>query len=396
MMSLHNIRVLDFTRVLSGPWATMLLGDLGAQIIKVEDPEKGDEARAFGPPFLEGESAYFLMVNRNKKSVTLNLRLQEAQEIVHSLVSHVDVVIHNFRPRFAERHGLSYETLKNLNPAIVYCSITGYGETGPYIDYPGNDLMVMGIGGAMSVTGEPDGLPVKSTISFADILAGYNAAVGILSALLARRDSDTGLKIEVNLLDSILATMVSPMSVYFATGQVPPRTSPDIGLQFAPAGTFSTKDGFINLAAHRDKHWDALCQALDMMDLRTDPRFCNVAQRIVNREELRQIMEGHLRTYTTNEWLEILRNQDVPAGPVQTIDQVAVDPQVLHNDMIVQLEHPTIGQLKMLGTPFNSSNQKEVGFQPPPLLGQHTDQVLIECLGLTDHALTELRKRKVI
>lgn len=395
-MLLRDVRILDFTRVLSGPWATMLLGDLGAEIIKIEEPGSGDESRQYGPPFLAGESVYYLMLNRNKRSVTINLRLPEGQGLVHDLVRHVDVVIHNFTPRFAANNGLAYGVLEKLNPALIYCGITGFGESGPYHERPGYDLMVMAIGGAMSVTGEPDRPPIKSPISFADILTGYNAAVGILSALLARRESGRGQKIGVNLLDSIVATLVAPMSVYFATGEAPLRESPDQGSQFSPGGTFATKDGFIAISANREKSWRLLCEALDMAALADDRRFCGRAQRLANKKELRRILEERLTSRSSAEWLEVFYAKGIPAGPIQTLDQVAHDPQVLHNQMVVSVQHPKCGPLSLLGTPLHLAGQEASPMQPPPTLGEHTEEVLGRYLGLDDAALRSLRERKVI
>ena len=395
-LPLENIRVLDFTRALSGPWGTMMLSDLGAEILKVEHPTTGDEAREYGPPFIEGESSYFMMFNRNKKSVTIDIRLPEGRQMMHDLARQVDVLIHNFRPPFVQKHGLAYDVLEEINPALVYCWITGFGGSGPYEELLGYDLTVMGIGGAMSMTGEPGRPPIKSAISYGDILGGYNAAVGILAALVARQETGRGQKIDINLLDGVVATTASPMSFYFATGSPPPRNAPDIGAMWSPAGTYPTSDGYINFDASRQNKFPLLCQVLGLEHLITDPRFAQREERVANRLELRPILEDRLETRTTDEWLPLIRAQGIAAGPVQTLDQVAQDPQVLHNKMIVEVKHPRCGPIRLLGTPVHFADQPNVSYQPPPTLGQHTEDVLKEYLGLDDQAIAVLRARKVI
>ncbi|MBI3964661.1 MAG: CoA transferase, partial [Chloroflexi bacterium] len=334
--------------------------------------------------------------NRNKKSVTLDLRVPEGQRLLHELVRHVDAVIHNFKNEFVQARGLSYETLSAINPRVVYCGMTGYGESGPYKDQPGYDLMAMAIGGAMSVTGEPDRPPIKSAISFGDILTGYNAAVGVLSALLARRDSDTGQKISVNLLDSIVATLVAPMGIYFGSGNVPPRESPNQGQQFSPGGTFPTSDGYVAISANQDKFFRKLCQAVGHAEWVDDPRFKERSQRVAHRDDLRSLLEETLRTRTTKEWMVVFREYGLAAGPIQTLDQVAVDPQVLHNGMVFPIDHPKCGPVRMLGTPVHFPGQDFATYRPPPALGEHTDEVLREYLSLSEDTLQDLRARHVI
>ena len=395
-MLLDGIRVLDFTRLVSGPWATMLLADLGAEVIKVEEPRTGDEMRQVGPPFIEGEGGVFLQVNRNKKSVAVDLRKEEGQELVHRFISLVDVVLHNFRPGFAQACGLEYDTLKRIKPSLIYCWISGFGESGPYANYLGNDLVAMAFSGAMSVAGQRDGPPVKSMASFSDIITGYNAVAAILASLRHRDRTGRGQRISVNLLDSIVAVLAEPWGYYFGTGEPPMRMAPDTQPQIAPAGTFRTGSGDLAIAVHAERQWAALCQGLGAPHLAKDPRFERQEQRIANRDEMRTILEEALAHKTNREWTEVLQAVGVPVAPVQTLDEVARDPQIIHNEMIATVGHPQCGPIQLLRSPLGLAEGDLRPMTPPPLLGQHTEEVLTGVLGLSSEEVVRLRDSGVI
>lgn len=393
---LEGCRVLDLSRILSGPWCTMILSDLGAEVLKVEEPGRGDYSRAYGPPFVGGESVYFMGYNRGKRSVTLNLKVQRGRELLRSLVPKVDVLVHNYQRDWVFKAGLDYESLKSIKPNLVYCWISAYGEDGPYADKGTMDLIVTGLSGAMDVTGEPDGPPIKSTISFADMIAGYNGAVGILAALRARDQTGEGQAVSVNLLDSIVAVLGSLAYSYFATGEAPRRIAPDVHPFIVPAGTFSTKDGYINIAAVREKEFSSMCQVLGISELAEDQAFATNEGRVGNRQRLRGAMENALRAKPTSEWVALLGSHGVLADGVNTIEEAMGHPQVVHNQLKQTVEHPTAGAVSVMRTPLAIPTAPLSIQGPPPLLGEHTRDVLARYLGIGDEEYEQLRLEGVV
>ncbi len=393
---LEGIRVLDLSRILTGPFCTMILGDLGAEVIKVEMPGRGDDTRSWGPPFLDGEAAYFLSVNRNKKSITVNLKAEKGREIVYKLAEKSDVLIENFSPGVTERLRIDYKTISRINPKIVYCSITGFGQTGPYRSRVAYDIILQGMGGFMGITGEPDRPPVRIGVAITDLIAGMYAAIAILSALRARDQTGRGQYIDIALLDSTVSFMTYMAANYFATGEVPPRMGsahPNI----VPYQCFKAGDGkYFTLAVANDRIWQSFCKAVGLEHLAEDTRFKTNPDRVRNRSQLIPMLEKLFLEKPRDEWLKILEENRVPAGPVYTMDEVFSDPQVLHREMLIEMSHPKIGKIKQIGTPMKLSETHCEIKLPPPLLGQHTEEVLKDLLGYTQEEIKQLREQGVI
>ncbi|MEM3360053.1 MAG: CaiB/BaiF CoA-transferase family protein [Candidatus Bathyarchaeia archaeon] len=393
---LKGIRILDLSRILTGPFCSMILADLGAEVIKVEMPRSGDDARLWGPPFIRGESAYFLCLNRNKKSITLNLKSEKGKAIIYKLVKECDVLLENFKPGVTKRLGVDYETISKINPRIIYCSITGFGQTGPYRDYPAYDIVIEGMGGLMGITSEPDRPPREVGIAIADIGAGMYAAIAILAALIAREKTGKGQWIDVSLLDSTVSLMTHMAANYFATGIVPKRdgsTHPNI----APYQCFKARDGkYLTVAVGNDRIWRNFCEALGLADLAENPKFSTNPKRVKNRDELIPTLEKIFLNKTRDEWIDILLKKGVPCGPVYAIDEVFRDPQVLHRKMLVEIEHPKAGTIKQIGIPMKFSETPGEIRTAPPLLGQHTDEILKNLLGYSEEEINQLRKEGVI
>jgi crotonobetainyl-CoA:carnitine CoA-transferase CaiB-like acyl-CoA transferase len=395
MKPLDGIKVLDLTRVLAGPYCTMLLADMGADVVKVERPGAGDDTRAFGPPFVNGESAYFMSINRNKRSLTLNLKEDKARQILRQLLETVDVVVENFRPGTMESFGFGYEAVHDFNPALVFCSISGYGHTGPDADLPGYDLIIQGEGGAASLTGDTEGPPYKVGNSQADIVAGMMAFQGILLALLTRNRSGTGQKIDISMLDCQVAMLTYQAGIYFATGESPTR----LGNQhptITPYETYRCKDGFINLACGNDNMWRTFCRVLGQEEWTEDPRFRTNADRVGHRRQLAALLEPVILQQTTQEWIEQLRQNGLPCGPIQTVGQVCEDPQVIARDMIVSLDHPTAGSIRVTGVPIKLSDTPGEVHSAPPTLGQHTTEVLGDWLQINATEAAALHRDGVV
>ncbi|MGO9643863.1 MAG: CaiB/BaiF CoA transferase family protein [Candidatus Bathyarchaeia archaeon] len=393
---LHGIRVLDASRVLTGPFCSMMLGDLGAEIIKIERPGSGDDTRQWGPPFIGNESAYFLSVNRNKKSVTLNLETQKGKEIFYALAEKSDVLLENFRPGVAEKLGIDYSSIAKKNARLIYCSITGFGQTGRYRERAGYDIVLQGMGGLMGVTGEPDRPPVRVGVAMSDIGAGMYAATAILSALLARERSGRGQSVDVALFDSTVSWMTYMAGYYFATGKDPSRSG-SAHPTIVPYQCFRTLDeNYLTIAAGNDKLFRNLCKALGREELAADARFTNNSQRIIHRLELVSIIEGIFLTKTRDEWIRILIEADVPTGPVYSMSELFNDPQVKDREMLVELEHPRLGKLKQIGIPMKFSETEPEIKSSPPMLGEHTAEVLQTLLGYDDGLLRELKEKGVI
>ncbi len=395
MKPLEGVKVLDLTRVLAGPYCTMMLADMGADVVKVERPGAGDDTRAFGPPFVNGESAYFMSINRNKRSVTLNLKQDKALAILRQMLETADVVVENFRPGTMESFGFGYEAVHAFNPRLVFCSISGYGHSGPDEKLPGYDLIIQGEGGIASLTGTPDGPPFKVGSSQADIVAGMMGFQGILLALMSRHQSGQGQKVDIGMLDCQIALLTYQAGIYFATGESPDR----MGNQhptITPYETYRCKDGYINIACGNDNMWRKFCSVLGHDSWPEDERFQTNADRVGHRRQLGALIEPVMMEKTQNEWIEALRGAGLPCGPIQTVGQACEDPQVLARDMIVDLEHPKAGPIRVTGLPLKLSDTPGEIHSPPPVLGQHTAEVLADWLKMGASDVEGLRQEGVV
>ena len=396
-LPLSGITVLDLTHVLAGPFCTQIMGDLGAEVIKIERPGVGDQTRRMPPHFIgkKKQSAYFLAINRNKKSLTLDLKSPEGKEIFYGLTKKADVVINNFTPGTMEKLGLGYETLKKINPGIVWASITGYGLTGPYRDRPTYDIIVQAVGGLMSYTGEPDGPPVRSGIPFGDLGAAGHAIIGILAALLSCSKTGEGRKVDVGMLDVQISLHTYRAKYYLVAGEIP-RPVGTGHVSSVPLRAYRTKDSYIVIEAFMDHFWRNLCRAIGMESLADDPRFNSRSKRLENREEVDRILEEAFLKKTTNEWIEIFDEIEVPSGPINTLDKALADPQVLSRNMIIEIDSPHTGKLKDVGNPIKISGVDEEIFNPPPLLGEHTEMILKNMLGYSTKKIAELKEKDII
>ncbi len=395
-LPLEGVRVLDLTRVLAGPYCTMMLGDLGADILKVERPGSGDDVRAWGPPFAPGgESAYFLCVNRNKRSLTIDLKATRGRDLVRELARRCDVLAENFKTGTLDEMGIGYDALRSLNSGLIYCSITGFGTTGPYADLPGYDLIAQAMGGIMSITGAVDGEPMKVGVPIVDITTGMFAAVAILAALRVKEKTGRGQRIDMALLDSQIAWLGNVASNYLIGGQ-PPRRLANAHPNITPYEVYPTKDGYVALAVGNEGQWRRFCQVAEAPRLAEDPLFRTNADRVRNREKLVPHLKEVMRGRTSQEWMDLLRKDEIPCGPIQTVDRALNDPQVQARGMVVEARHPTAGPIKLVGSPLKLSDTPPAVRLPPPTLGQHTDEVLREVLGLAPQAIAELRSQKVL
>jgi len=384
--------VLDLTRVLSGPYCTMLLADMGARVIKIEQPGKGDDTRAWGPPFLEGESAYFLSINRNKESVTLDFKHPAGRAILDGLVARADVLVENFRPGTLAKIGLDYRTLAARDPRLVYCSVSGFGQTGPRTREPGYDAVMQGEGGLMSITGSPDGPPYRLGVAIADIVSGMFAAYGVALALLARERTGKGQEVDVAMLDAVTALLTYQAGNFFASGNAPTRLGnrhPSI----VPYETFAASDGDFVLAVGTDDQWRRFCA---VAELPADPRFATNRQRVTTYDQLRPFVADRLRTKPRQHWIERLNAAGVPCGSVRNLQELFDDPQLEAREMIARVEHATIGELRTLGVNVKLSDTPGGVRSAPPTLGQHTDAVLRNDLGMSAADVAALRADGVI
>ena len=393
---LEGIRILDLSWVLSGPFATMILSDLGAEVIKIERLEVGDIARGNGP-FVKGLSSYFLSLNRGKRSVTLNLASEQGKDIFLKLVEHVDVVVQNFTPGTMEKLGLSYETLKQRNPKIIYAACSGFGQTGPYATKLAFDVIVQAMGGIMSITGEPGGPPIRPGASIGDIAAGLFLCIAILACLQERHVSGQGQMIDISMLDCQVAIQENAFVRYLNTGVVPQALGTRHPV-FTPFQVFPTKDGYIAIAMMggvRDQ-WPLYCAIIGHLELIDDERFQTGWLRTQNYEVLEPILNEAMKTKTTQEWLEELEQAEIPCGPVNTIDKVAADPQTQAREMIIDVHHPKAGSFKVTNTPIKLSRTPSKLERASPDLGEHTKEVLGELLGMAEPDLLDLKNRGVI
>ncbi len=371
---LSDVIVIDLSRVLAGPHCTMILGDLGATVIKVEQPGKGDDTRHFGPPYIAGESAYYLGLNRNKQSILLDFSTPEGKERLLKLLSTATVLVENFRPGALERQGLGYEALQTINPGLIYCSISGYGQTGPYALRPGYDFVAQAESGLMSVTGEIDGDPQRVGSPVGDVSAGVYACIAILAALRVRDRTGKGQHIDISLLETTMSLLSNVASNYLISDEEAPRLGnghPNI----VPYQAFHTKDGYVVVSCGNDRLFQALCQLLEREDLATDPRFATNPQRVRNRQELVPALQEEFLHRSTEEWLPELRAAGIPCGPINTVSQIFHDPHIQAREFVWECEHPTAGRIKLSGSPIHLSETPTRLYKAPPLLGEDDDKV---------------------
>ena len=376
MQPLQGIRVLDLSRVLAGPYCTMVLGDLGADVIKVESPE-GDETRGWGPPFAAGESAYYLCVNRNKRSIVVDFKTEEGRTILHELIKQSDILVENFRPGTLARFSLDFESASVINPNLLYCSITGFGHNGPLRDKPGYDFMIQAMGGLMSFTGEPDGEPMKVGVAVADLFAGQNAVIAILAALQARNLTGKGQHLDISLFDSQLGMLANVASNYLISGNLPRRYG-NAHANIVPYQSFQASDAWIIVAVGNDKQFEKLCEVIGQPELVRDARFTLNSGRVQYREQLLAILKPIFMGRTASEWSSVLENAGIPCGPINTLDKVFAEPQVDAREMLIHMQHEEIGDLRLVGSPFKFSDTPVDYRLPPPRLGEHTQEILRE------------------
>ena len=380
MDPLDGVRVVDLTRILAGPFCTQALADAGADVVKIEEPGKGDDTRGWGPPFVEGESCYFLSVNRGKRSLTLNLREVEAREILWRLVARADVLVENFRPGTLDRMGFSYEAVQRRNPRLVYASISGYGPDGPWGGRPGYDAVLQGESGLMSITGAPDGPPYKVGASVVDTLAGMTTFQAILLALFRRERNGQGGRVDVSLLESALAVLTYHASTYLLTGASPQRLG-NRHPSLAPYETLESADGSVIVGVGSESLWRTFCASLDRPDLADDPRFRSNADRVANGASLREALVPLVRTRRTEEWLALWEAAGIPCGRVRSIAEALDSEQVAARGLLVEINHPRLGRGRFVGSPIHLAAATRSARRPPPALGEHTVEVLSE-LGL--------------
>ncbi|RCK80494.1 MAG: L-carnitine dehydratase/bile acid-inducible protein F [Candidatus Ozemobacter sibiricus] len=391
---LNGIVVVDLTRVLAGPFCTMLLADLGAEVIKIERPDGGDDSRAFGP-FVQGESAYFMSINRGKKSATLNLKHPQGKELLQALVAKADILVENFKPGVMDRLGLGYAALSALNPRLIYAASSGFGQTGPYSDRPAYDLIIQGMGGLMSITGPDARHPTKVGSSIADIFAGVFTTIGILAALHARAKTGRGQLVDVGMLDCMAAILENAVARYVATG-TDPQPIGNRHPSIAPFATFTTADGAINLAIGNDELWKKFCGLVGAPALADDPRYATNPLRVQHWADLEIDLNKILAGRTTAAWLELFQAKGIPSGPINSISQVLADAHILARQMLVEVSHPTAGPMKIPGVPIKLSATPAEVLGPAPLLGQHNAEIWGARLGRSPEAIATLKSQGVI
>ncbi len=393
--ALNGIRVLDLSRILAGPYCTMILGDLGAEVIKVERPGTGDDTRTWGPPFAGGESAYYLCCNRNKKSITVDLKNPRGLELIREFAKVSDVLVENFTPGLMKRFGLDYESLRRINPRLVYCSITAYGQDGPYRDRPGYDMVLSAVGGLMWITGERGGEPVKVGVAITDVVTGVHASGSIVASLFWRERSGRGQYIDVSLLDAQVSCLANIASNYLVSGQEAQRW----GTQhesIVPYQVFPTKDRPIAIGVANQRIWKRFCELVGREEWLTDPRFETNPKRVENREVLIPLVAEVMKEKACDDWVASFVKAAIPCGPVNTMESLFADPQVLHRRMLAEISHPTVGSLRLAGIPIKYSETPGIVSLPPPLVGEHTDEILADVLGYGPEKIEELRERQVV
>ena len=403
--SLSHLRVLDLSRVLAGPWAGQILGDLGAEVIKIERPKSGDDTRSWGPPYLQGAdgnadlSAYFLTANRNKQSLAVDIAHPEGQELIRKLVAESDVILENFKVGGLKRYGLDYDNLKQINPKLIYCSITGFGQDGPYANRPGYDFLIQAMGGLMSITGQPDGEPgagpMKVGVALTDIMTGLYATIGVLAALSHRDRTGEGQYVEAALLDVQVACLANQAMNYLTTGQAPGRMG-NAHPNIVPYQDFPTADGNMVLTVGNDEQFARLCDLLGHPEWASDERFATNRARVANRKELIPRLRQATVMRSTQEWVQVLERSGVPCGPVNTLDQVFEDPQVLARGMKQSVQHPSLGDVPTVGNPIRLKLTPVSYRTAPPLLGEQSKQVLETIVGLSSGEIESLRERGIV
>lgn len=394
MKPLDGIRVIDLTRILSGPYCTMTLADMGAEVIKVEPPA-GDDTRQWGPPFVDTESAYFLSVNRNKKSIVINLKEEKGKELLLTMIENADVVVENFRPGTLKRLGIGYDVLKERNKGIILASISGFGQTGPYTKKPGYDVIAQGMGGLTSVTGMPGEPPVKAGFSLADIGTGMWAGYGILTALFHRERTGEGQWVDASLLDTMISWQTYLAGNFFASGENP-KPMGGAHPNIVPYQLFESSDGYFNIAVGNDNLWVKFCSALGDEYLINNLKYTTNADRVQHRDELVTYLQNIFYSKTSKEWVEFFEGVGIPCGPVLRFNEIYEDPHVLAREQLIEIDHPTAGKIKMTGMPFVLSDTPGSVEMPPPLLGENTREILTQIVGLSDLEVDELEKNGVV
>ena len=392
--ALENVKVLDLTRVLAGPYCTMILADLGADVMKVEAPGGSDETRGWGPPFQNNVSAYYLCANRNKRSLTVNLKTEEGREIVRTLAKEADVLIHNFKTGSMEKWSLDFDTMKEMNKSLVYCSITGFGETGPDRHLPGYDYIVQGLSGLMSITGTIESGPMKIGVAMVDILTGLYSAIAIEAALFEREHSGLGQKIDMSLFDSAVSSLANVASNYLISGNVPQRLGNDHP-NIVPYTTFRTLDGEMIIAVGNDRQFASLCDLLEISEISRSELYRTNEARVKNRHQLTRILEEKLTKRPMDEWLKLFSQYNIPCGPINSMDRVFQNPQLQARKMVVSMEHPQSGSIKLVGSPLKLSRTKVRMERHPPIAGEHTEEILQQA-GYSAETIAAFKKLKII
>jgi len=393
-LPLEGIRVLDVTQVMAGPFCTMLLADMGADVIKIEKPGGGDEIRKTGPPFINGESAAFLAINRNKRSIVLDLKATDGIEILSGMAEKSDIIVQNMTPGRMDRLGLGYNQIHSINPSMIYCSISGHGATGPDKNKPGFDLVAQGLSGLMNLTGHDDDMPTKVGVPITDLNAGLYAAYGILSAYINRLKTGKGQHVDISLLEAGIAYTIWESAIFFATGTVPGASGTSHPL-IAPYQAFSTKDGHISVGAANQSKWTQLCVAIERLDLLDDPRFTSNGLRMENKKQLQEILGEIFKSQETGHWVKVLEKSGVPCGAIVNLSQAYSSPQMKEREMVVNIEHPTAGTVGNIGIPIKLSETPGSIRRPAPIYGQHTDEILQE-FGYKKEDILAFREKKII
>src|SRR5574337_686177 len=387
---LDGIRVLDLSRIIAGPYCSQILGDMGAEVIKVEQPGVGDDSRTWGQPFLNGESAYFFCINRNKKSITVDMKDPRGKAIIRELAKRSDVLLENFKPGTLAKLGLDWEDLHRDNHRLIFCSISGFGRTGPSAERGGYDVIVQAVGGLMGITGNPDGPPVKVGVAMTDICTALYAHGAILGALYARDRTGEGQRIDVSLLETQVAALINIASSYLNAGEIPGKWG-TAHVNIVPYQAFRTQDGYMIIGAANDRLWVKLCEAIGLAEMARDPQYATNAQRVAHREEIVRLLEGRLIAKTRKEWEAVLAPLGIPCGPINRMDEVFADPQVRHLQMVLEARRPDVGTIRMVRNSVTFSRTPVDLRQAPPGLGEHTEEVLRDLLGYSAAEVAELR-----
>ncbi len=392
---LEGVRVLDLSRIIAGPVCSQILGDMGAEVLKIEQPGAGDDSRTWGPPFKNGESVYFFCINRNKKSVTVDMKDPRGKAIIRGLAKRSDILMENFKPGTLEKLGLGWEVLRQDNPRLIFCSVSGFGQTGPYAERGGYDVIVQAVGGLMGITGHPDGPPVKVGVAMTDICTALYAHGAILAALYERERTGEGQRIDLSLLETQIAALINIASSYLNAGEIPGKWG-TAHVNIVPYQAFKMQDGYMIIGAANDRLWVKLCEAIGLAEVGRDPRYATNEQRVQHREEIVRLLENRLGTKTRKEWETILAPVGIPCGPINQMDEVFADPQVQHLQMVLEADHPQTGKIRMVRNPVTFSRTPMDLRQAPPRLGEHTEEVLRDVLGYSTAVVAELRAAGVV